>query len=175
MTRRSRRLPSLAALLILLLAPAAASAHAELESATPGPDDEVVGSPTVLVATFSQELDPSRSTLVVLDSTGTQVAAGGEVGDDPHELRLTLPVLAPGAYEVRWTSFSAEDQELDRDSYTFTVLAASTASPRPATAAPTATPTPDTGGSDAAVIVPIVVALLVVVVVAAWLIRRPRP
>jgi len=174
LTRSPRWLASVAAILSLLVAPTAVLGHAELESASPGPDDAVVGSPTVLVATFSEELDPSRSSLVVVDSTGAQVAAGGELGDDPHELRLALPELAPGDYEVRWTSFSAEDNELDRGSYTFTVLAAPTPSPVPATPTPTAGPSPDAGGVDAAVIVPIIVALIVVLAIVAWLLRRQR-
>ncbi len=138
-----RRSILLALAFALLLAPAVV-AHAELESATPGPDDEVVGSPTELVTQFSQNLDPSRTTLEVRDAAGTRIARGGEPGDGKREFRLALPELAPGEYEVRWTSYSSEDQELARGSYTFTVLPA----PSPT---PSATPSPSARPSATAI------------------------
>ena len=175
--------------------------HAELEGATPGPGDEVTGSPTVLVARFSQDLDPGRTSLEVRDSSGARVARGGELGDGPREFRLGLPELAPGQYEVRWTSFSTEDGELFRDTYTFEVLAAPSPSPTPSatpderpsaslspspppSSAPPASPSPSPGLSapgeatsdlDASVLLPIVVALAAVGAFGLWALRRPRP
>ena len=185
----SRLAVSLALLLVILASAAPAAAHADLESASPGPGDEVVGSPAVLVAVFSQDLDPSRSSLEVRDASGNQVAQGGVPGDGPRELRLELPVLAPGVYEVRWTSYSAEDGALERGSYTFTVAAAATTAPT-ATTVPTATivptappspaptpsppPGPDPGDSGADVIVPIAAAVIVAAAIAMWLVRRRR-
>lgn len=172
--------------------------HAALESATPGPGDQVTGSPTVLVARFSQDLDPARTSLEVRDASGARVARGGELGEGPREFRLDLPELAPGEYEVRWTSFSAEDGELFRDTYTFEVLAAPSPSPTPSATpterpsaspspSPTASPTmpsatpgppadPDgpASGLDASVVVPIVVALAAVAAFGLWALRRPR-
>ena len=132
------RAASLAALSIVLIAMPVA-AHAELVSATPGPD-EVVTSPEAVVASFNQDLDPSRTSIAVRDSAGETVARGGEVGDTPREWRLELPALSPGTYEVRYTSFSAEDGELHRGSYSFSVIA-SEPSPQP-TPAPSSTPRP---------------------------------
>ncbi len=191
-----RALLSASLLSQLLIAPA--SAHAALQSATPGPGDEVPGSPVELVLRFTQDLDPSRTSLDVRDAVGASVARGGELGEGPREFRLSVPALLPGEYEVRWTTYSAEDGELARDVYTFTVVAVASPSPSPtarttpapspsATPAPTlaatssATPTPTAdpkqrGASDSAdlagAIVPIVVALLVVGAVAIWLTRR---
>lgn len=178
----------------MLLPPLATPAfgHAAFVSGTPGPGDEVTGSPAELVIEFSQDLVPARSSLEVRDASGTTVAKGGVLGDGPRELRLALPELAPGTYEVRWTSFSAEDDELERGSYTFTVIAAATPSPPPpaspepssspaaSPAAPPTTPSPNRTASpsdpgpavDAGVIVPIVAALVVVAGLAAWLLRR---
>ena len=50
---------------------------------------------------------------------------------------LGLPELAPGGYEVRWTTLSTEDGELERGTWSFKVTAAATAVPTP-TQAPTA-------------------------------------
>jgi len=177
-------------------------AHAELESATPGPGDRVIGSPRELVAQFSQDLDPSRTSLEVRDASGARIARGGELGDGPREFRLVLPSLQPGEYEVRWTSYSTEDNEIARDTYTFEVLAAPSPSPTPAatrtpSASPSVTPSPtstatsppsspsgslgpgsDTGGTpseiDGSVLIPIVVALAVAGAFGLWALRRSR-
>lgn len=182
-----------AALLSLLASPVLA--HAELVSATPGPGDEVEGSPTELVATFNQDLDPTRTSLEVRDASGATVARGGELGDGPRKFRLALPELAPGEHEVRWTSFSAEDGELARDSYTFTVVAAPSPSPSPSplpstspmpSSPPSPTPIADTpapspsaapggdaaAGGDGLTILPILAAAAVIGGLAVWLLRR---
>ena len=179
----------------LLIIPALA--HAALESATPGPGGEVAGSPDELVLRFSQDLDPSRTSIELRDAAGTRVGRGGELGDGPREFRLALPDLTPGEYEVRWTSFSAEDGELARDAYSFTVVAAASPSALPpasatATPSPSTTPAPSlvvtapaspspsadaTGGdtsasSDGGGLVPFIASLLVVAAIGLWLARR---
>ena len=194
MTRPFLRALVSAALLSLLAGPVLA--HAELISATPGPGAEIEGSPSELVATFNQDLDPSRTSLEVRDASGSTVARGGELGDGPREFRLALPELVPGEYQVRWTSFSAEDGELARDSYRFTVVAAPSPSPIPSPSPspspstppspsptpinvtpsplPSATPAPDapTASGDGLTLLPILAASLVVGAVAVLLLRR---
>ena len=135
---RSIRAASLA-VLVLLLAAQVVSAHAELDDASPGPGDTITSVPEVLIATFTQDLVDSRSSIELRDAAGKVLATGKKTPSEPREMRLTLPALAPGEYTVRWTSFSAEDNELARGSYTFTVEAAPTPAPTPT---PTPTPTP---------------------------------
>lgn len=174
----------------LLLWPQVALGHAGLDSATPGPGDEVVGSPAEIVARFTQDLDMSRTTMDVRDASGAIIAEGPERGDGQRELRLALPELDPGEYEVRWTSFSAEDSELERGRYTFTVLPEPSPTPAateaatdaptagPATVVPspgatpvaTAAPTPSDGGIAA--LLPIGIAVVVLIAIGAWLLRR---
>lgn len=177
--------------------------HAALESATPGPGDRVTGSPMQLVAQFSQDLDPTRTSLEVRDAAGARVARGGDLGNGRREFRLDLPELALGEYEVRWTSYSTEDGEIARDTYTFEVVAAPSPPPSPtpsprrsvqptASFSPSPSPTPpasspsvspspasDASGSppglDASVLIPIVVALAAVGAFGLWALRRPRP
>ena len=187
---RSRLVFVLAALGLLLALPAPALAHAELDTATPGAGDEVVGSPDEILATFTQDLDMSRTTMEVRDAAGATVAEGPELGDGPRELRLSLPVLDPGVYEVRWTSFSAEDGELERGRYTFTVVPAPSPTPAPTVATTAAASTPPTTRSPAtpatplpsappdaasdgvAALLPIGVAAAVLLAIGAWLLRR---
>lgn len=200
MPRRVLRAFACAALLSSLAAPVVA--HAQLESATPGPGDKVIGSPTEIVAQFSQDLDASRTSLEVRDVSGARLARGGALGDGPREFRLELPELAPGTYEVRWTSYSTEDKEIARDTYTFEVAAAPSPSPTPSPRAspslqpsasqsqspspppsaslPTGSPTPGpdlsptTSGIDGSVVVPIVVAIALVGAFGMWMLRRPQ-
>ena len=179
---------AIAAAVLVLALPSAAAGHAELDAATPGAGDEVVGSPTELVLTFTQDLDMARTALEVHDASGATVAEGPELAG-PRELRLALPDLAPGVYEVRWTSFSAEDSELARGRYSFTVLQAASPSPASsvaatsapstgATPAATAAPTPvasvapSTPDGGAVALLPIGIAAVALLAIGAWLLRR---
>ena len=131
------------AVAILLIAAQVVFAHADLVEATPGPDDTITSVPDVLIATFTQDLDGSRSSIELRDAAGKVLASGEKTPSTPREMRLILPDLAPGTYTVRWTSFSAEDSELYRGSYKFSVKAAPTPPPTPTpTPPPTPSPTP---------------------------------
>ena len=116
--------------------------------------------------------------------------------DDAARLLISpVPELAPGTYEVRWTSVT-DDGHVERDTWAFTVTAAPTPTPSPtpsptaeptasATPAPTATPEPsptvapspsadvgDQAGDSGDVLLPIVIALAVVGFVAGYLVSR---
>lgn len=188
---------SLACALVLYALASPVLAHAELISAQPGPGDRLTIAPSELVAKFTQDLDPSRSSLELRDASGTRIVKGGELGNGPREFRLDLPELAPGKYEVRWVSLSTEDGEIFRGTYTFEVVAATPtptpAPPSPTPAMPSASttpsssppsrssipspvptqgPVPDASGLDAFVVLPIVVAALVVAAFGVWMLRR---
>lgn len=193
MLRVALRVVATALVLLILSAPVALG-HAELTSANPGSGDKVAA-PALIVARFSQNLDMSRTSLEVRDSAGGRVARGGKLGDGPREVRLPLPTLVPGVYEVRWTSFSAEDGELARGSYSFTVAASPTAALEPShsispslspSVAPSALPPPAASPASSPVpapaptseflpievAVPIGVALVLTAGLGAWLFRR---
>jgi copper resistance protein C len=170
----------------------AALAHAELATMTPA-DKSTVPAPTEIVATFTENLDPSGSNLVLVDAGGKVVAQGGTV-DATDKKKLTLDLsstsLVSGTYTIRWTSKSADDGDLDRNTTSFTVFAASpspsvaasiaaslSAEPS-ASAAPSveASPSPS-GGSGAPAsstsdaVIPIVVVLVVLALLGLWLLR----
>jgi methionine-rich copper-binding protein CopC len=146
--------------LLVLVAVGPGMGHAELSSASPGPGDVVSIVPSELVASFTQDMREDRTKIELRDASGGVIAQGGRDPDRPRVQELVLPHLAPGVYEVRWVTFSAEDDELHRGKYTFTVLAASlptsipeaTACPsRASTAtAPTASQVPSASSSLAA-------------------------
>ncbi len=201
-THRSRtklRVWVLAAALLAVAFPTSVAAHAELDVPIPADGATVEGSPPEVSGTFTQDLTVDGSSLQLRDAAGTTIAEGGvDPGDSRRMVIADLPELAPGDYEVRWTTLSAEDDEVDRDTWTFTVVAAPTASP---TATPTATAAPTTSiepsaaasvapsaspaatpaGSDepaesgegtSDVLVPILAGLAIVIVAAALLLRR---
>jgi len=133
MTRRIRL--ALAAGFVLVLAGATpVFAHSELVESDPA-DGATIVTPYTLTAAFSEEFDPNpqRSFVLVEDSAGDEVARGGVSADDPAMMTVDLRALEPGAYTVRWQTTTADDQGVERDSFTFDVAA----SPTPP---PTATP-----------------------------------
>lgn len=192
-------LRSLACAVVLSALASPVLAHAELTSAHPGPGDRLTVAPSELVADFTQDLDPARSSLELRDASGARIVKGGELGDGPRQFRLDLPALAPGEYEVRWVTLSKEDGEIFRGTYTFEVVATTPAptlattslpsvepwastTPSPGPAFPSTIPSPlPTQGSvtgalelDAVVFLPIVIAALVVAAFGVWMLRRQR-
>jgi methionine-rich copper-binding protein CopC len=111
----------------LLVASAADTfAHARYDRSEPPAGSTLDGTPFVLKAWFTQEL-VSRSTIVVHDAAGTQVDLGdGRVDlDDPDRkvMLVSLPQLPPGAYQVTWTTLSAEDGDEETGTFAFEVAA----------------------------------------------------
>jgi methionine-rich copper-binding protein CopC len=175
--------------LITLALPIPASAHADLVSAAPADKSTVDGTPTEIVLTFSESLDPAKSSMILRDPNGSQVAKAGVDRADDTVMRLTPPALEPGAYEIDWTS-AALDGHLLRGKVAFTVIAptpsptvtatatgspAATASPAES-AAPTPSPAASavpapTSASGSDVIVPVLVAIVLIAVLGAWLLR----
>lgn len=122
-----------------LLGTGTALGHAELVTVVPADGATVASPPAEIVLTFSQNLDPGRSSIRLVDAGGRVIAEGGQV--DPGNVRtmrlaLTAPP-APGAYTIRWTSFSTEDGERHTDTTTFAIAASTppSASPAPAPSA----------------------------------------
>jgi copper resistance protein C len=119
MDRLSRMLFALAS--ALLTAPLAA-AHAFLDHAIPGAGSAVHESPAQLKLWFSERLEPEFSTVEVLDRRGKRVDKGDPRVDsaDPMLLRISLPLLASGRYNVTWRVLSV-DTHVARGQFTFDI------------------------------------------------------
>jgi len=185
----------------VLLVPGLVVGHSELQTPTPADKSSVTTPVTQVSGTFTESIKKDGSSLLVKDATGTTVAQGGvDPADDKVMTASPTTSLANGSYTVQWTTISADDGDLARGTWTFTVAVAATPSPAATTgasasAAPTATPsavptvapTPaaspsasgggsDTSGGGSDVILPIVIALVVLGAGAAYLLsRRGRP
>ena len=189
----------LAAALAGFLVPGLVLAHAELDTPTPADKSTVTSPVTEVSGTFVQRMKVDGSTLVVKLVGGGTVAEGGvDPTDDKRMVATPTSPLGSGSYQVEWTTNSAEDNEVARGTWTFTVAVAAasptTAVTAAASAVPTAsvsvppsaiassppTPAPSANGSSTGsgsdVILPIIIALIVLGAGAAYLLsRRNRP
>jgi methionine-rich copper-binding protein CopC len=169
--------------------------HADLESSDPAAGATIT-TPYTLTATFSEEMAPDESSIVVQDSTGKEVARGSVSATDDKQMTVDLPALPDGEYEVLWTTVTADDNGVERGTYNFTVAAAA-ATPAPTTAPTTAAsasattpavtaaatpaPTPSasaspgsTTGSGADLLLPIALVVVIVAAIAGYFVYRSR-
>jgi len=124
---------SLLVALVLVIAPALALAHAALEDSTPVDGETVTGTPPIISATYSEDLDHDGSSLVLVDTDGKEIARGGTSGSgQTREMTIeAIPDLEPGEYTVESTTKSADDGDIDRTKWSFTVVAAPSQTPGP--------------------------------------------
>lgn len=196
-SRRGRTLASVVALAASLALASPVAAHAELVRAIPADGETVTEPVTVVGGTYSQDL-AGDSRLEIKDAAGGTVATGAI---DPNDARRMIArpdaPLTTGTYTVESTAISAEDGDLERATWTFTVAvpASPSATPEPSptpssespsaapspsptetpSASPAASPpptTPTSGGGDA--LLPIIAALAVVAIGAGFLLSRSR-
>jgi hypothetical protein len=191
MHHRRAALAAALSLLLAVLLPAAVGAHSELVSSDPADGAMLTGPPLEISGDFSEELDTTRSVMELRAPAGG-VLATGRVPDGGPATRMAivdLPAFAPGTYEVRWTTVTADDDGVERGTFTFTLLAA-TPSPTPtaepsstpaATAPPSVAPAPTPAPGPVAgstttgdLLVPLSVLAVILAGGAAWLLRRRR-
>jgi copper resistance protein C len=98
-----------------------AFAHAHPKTQTPAPD-ATVSAPHEVVIDYTEGLEPSFSTLVVVDAQGKQVnsARSSVDANDKKHMSVALPVLKPGTYQVEWTAV-ADDGHRTQGHYMFNV------------------------------------------------------
>lgn len=137
MVRQSRSLLLAAVLALLLIR--SAEAHASLVRSIPTAGALLETAPNELVLEFSEELDPSFSTVQLINGTNQVVDAGPGVIDPaaPRVLRLALGELPKDSYIVVWKVRSAVDAHITRGSVPFGVgVAVTTTSLIPPPGAP---------------------------------------
>jgi len=118
------------ALLVFLLIPARASAHASLLSSNPSNGAVLTSSPMEIRLVFSEPIVIELSQMM-LAGPGARTIRLDSRGD-PHEVRAliaTLPSLANGGYRVDWHIISADGHPVS-GSVTFSVGAAAAVPPK---------------------------------------------
>ncbi|GAC1659174.1 MAG: hypothetical protein NVS9B1_20770 [Candidatus Dormibacteraceae bacterium] len=106
------------ALAALFLFPAAASAHAQLLAADPGPG-VLAAAPAAVELTFSEPVTPFGSGIRVFGPGGGQVATGS-ARVDGVKLRVEIGTAGRGTYLVEWRVVG-QDTHPSRGSFTFSV------------------------------------------------------
>ena len=160
--------------LALFVAAAPALAHAELVSADPAPDSIVATVPAQVSATFDDELDGTKSSIVVIGPDGSTVGQGSVSATDTRTMTATITPAGAGPYEVRWTSV-ATDGDVLRATYTFTVGGGGGSPSASAAESPAASGQPGPAGSagtDLSVLIAAAVAGLALGAGIAWWRRR---
>ena len=104
-------------------APGGASAHANLVSAQPAPNSELDEAPERVIIWFTEPLEPSLSSIQVLDTEGKRVDQDNAIVDDlnPLVMSVDLGELSDGTYTVAWTNVSTVDGHRVRGSFLFAV------------------------------------------------------
>ncbi|HWS96828.1 MAG TPA: copper resistance CopC family protein, partial [Candidatus Methylomirabilis sp.] len=94
----------LACVAALLGGSAAALAHAQLVQARPAADSVVSSAPTEVILQFNESLEGVFSSIRVRDASGQQVDKRDAHVEksDPKVLRVSLPPLKSGSYQVQW-------------------------------------------------------------------------
>ena len=119
----SATLVGLLAAVSCALAPVgSALGHAELVKSSPANAAAVKQPPTVIQATFSEEL-AKGSIMRLYDGHQKLLASGGlDASVSSHRvLKIVPPRLAPGGYVVQWVAISADDGNTHKGSFRFSV------------------------------------------------------
>ena len=101
-----------AVLVVAVLAPVTAWAHANLERADPAPGSQLDQPPRQLQLFFSEAVDGSFSRVQLLNAQRDPVDRGDShvAPNDPRALAVSLPDQLPnGVYTVSWRTLSAVD------------------------------------------------------------------
>jgi methionine-rich copper-binding protein CopC len=100
---------ALAALLLVLLVPATAGAHAVLVKSSPA-RRAVVAAPPRIELVFNERLEPAYSTVSVWTADNRRVDDGKVVvgPEDPRRLAVGLPPMPGGTYTVKFRVLSVD-------------------------------------------------------------------
>jgi copper resistance protein C len=94
-----------------------AFAHAHLDRASPAVGSTVSPAPKEVVLWFTNQLEPTFSSIEVRDEKGAPVQAGKASVDrrDRTQLRVPLKALSPGTYKVIWRVLSVDTHRTQGD------------------------------------------------------------
>jgi methionine-rich copper-binding protein CopC len=108
---------------LLIAASLAAHAHAHLDHSTPAANSVLRVAAKEVVVWFTQDLEPSFSTMLVHDSEGVRVDKEDAHVDRDNKkvMRVSLKPLAAGTYKVTWNVLSVDTHKTD-GSFEFRIM-----------------------------------------------------
>ena len=135
-----------AALSVFALNVSPVAAHGELVSSDPEANASLTESPAGLSLRFTEPLDPTNTSVELLDPSQQSVPGlgGVEIEDQGRTLTVSLPELEPGVYVVSYQVLSTVDGHVTSGSFAFQV------DPTGSAPAPNVTPTSEAPTADLA-------------------------
>ena len=109
---------------LLLSRPEPASAHANLADADPAPNSVLESAPSKITIWFTEPLEPSFSSIEVLDSQGSRVDNDDSAVDSANPTVMSVTVaddLPNGTYTVAWRNLSTVDGHTIRGTFFYSV------------------------------------------------------
>lgn len=113
-----------AAMICLVLVPAAAFGHAAYKDSDPKDESTLASPPTSVWAEYTEPLQEG-SNLEVYDPCGTRVD-GGDTSITAYRMEVSMAADTAGVYSVRWVAASAVDPHVTRGTFTFSVTGGDT-------------------------------------------------
>jgi methionine-rich copper-binding protein CopC len=112
-----------ALLLVAVVGPRVALAHAHLESSTPADGATVASGLTQVTITFSEEVSVDQSNAQLASADGGAVAGVTSAVDRANRNTMTIitPALADGRYTVTWRAVTEDDNGITNGTFSFTV------------------------------------------------------
>lgn len=103
------------------LSPSVAGAHANLTLSSPADGESLAASPAELVLTFTEQPEPSLSSIRVLNASGATLVDDPPRPAQEDDLALTvpLPTLEHGVYTVSWRVVSRVDGHATAGAFAF--------------------------------------------------------
>ena len=111
------------AILLLLLLPRPAGAHASLLESDPAANSVIAQAPSTARLRFSEPVEPASSRVVLLDAGGATIsdAPSRVAEDDAHVMLLDMPPLGDGRYALQWRALSSLDGHTTEGTIPFAV------------------------------------------------------
>jgi copper transport protein len=116
-----RALAGVVVLVVALLTPATADAHALLTRSTPEDGASLTAAPRDVRLVFSEGVSARLSWATLLDTRGRPVAGVHLRPNGSAALRVVLPELTPGAYRLVWRTVAGDDLHATEGSLVFGV------------------------------------------------------
>ena len=107
--------------LLLLLLPSSAGAHAYLVRSTPGPESVLRAGPHTLTLVYTEDVVPRYARVAVVSAKGQDIAGPPRVAG--HLVVVPLRPGSAGSYTVRWQVVASDDGHVTEGVWTFGVRA----------------------------------------------------
>ncbi len=103
------------AISFLALTVGGAHAHASLDRASPPAGSTVATAPREVRMWFTEALEARFSAAQLRSSAGAVIAVGRVDPNNPKQVVIMVPALAPGSYRVHWKAVSADTHRIEGD------------------------------------------------------------